>query len=239
MKKQKKDYLALALDNVTEKEKILNLVEQTKKYIGIFKIGLEQYIRFGPEIIHSVQKSGNKIFLDLKLLDIPNTVAKAVYAASELKVDYLTIHTTGGLVMMKAAAEIAKSCDTPPKLIGVTVLTSIDQYALNNELKVDGTVAEQVAHLAQLAVQAELDGIVCSAAELPEIKRHIPDGFEVITPGIRPAGTETGDQKRVVTPQQSIDNGATTLVIGRPINAAENPGKSAMNIYNDLYPRVK
>lgn len=121
-----------------------------------------------------------------------------------------------------------------PKLIGVTVLTSIDQDALNNELKVTGSVSNQVSNLAKLAVSADLDGIVCSAADLPEVKSFIPDDLEIITPGIRPAGSDIGDQKRVATPKQAIDNGATILVIGRPITAAEDPGDAAKKIFDSV-----
>lgn len=231
MKKQTKDYLALALDNCSEKGKLLDLVDATKEYIGIFKIGLEQFIRFGPEIVTAVQMHGTKIFLDLKLHDIPNTVAKAVASAAELNVQYLTIHTSGGLEMMKAASDAAKKSKNPPKIIGVTVLTSIDQAMLNNELKISGTTQSQVAHLAKLAVSAGLDGIVCSAADLPDVKQLIPVGIEIITPGIRPAGSDIGDQKRIATPQQAIEQGATILVIGRPITGAEDPGMAAKDIY--------
>lgn len=236
MKKQTKDYLALALDNCSETSKILDLVEATKEYIGIFKIGLEQFIRFGPEIVKTVQKHGIKIFLDLKLHDIPNTVAKAVASAAELNVQYLTIHTSGGYEMMKAASDAAKKWKNSPKLIGVTVLTSIDQTALNNELNVPGRVSSQVASLACLAVSAGLDGIVCSAADLPEVKPIIPDGLEIITPGIRPAGADVGDQKRIATPQQAIEQGATILVIGRPITGAEDVGIAAKEILRSIKP---
>ena len=236
MKKPIKDYLALALDNYTDKNKILTLIEKTKDSIGVFKIGLEQFIRFGPEIIEDIQKTGNKIFLDLKLHDIPNTVAKAVIAASEHTIDYLTIHTGGGLEMMKAAVNAARNIENPPRLIGVTVLTSIDQNTLNNDLRINGSVADQVAHLAQMAVKAELGGIVCSAVDLPNVKKYLPGSFEIITQGIRPAGSEVGDQKRVATPQQAIENGATILVIGRPITAAKDPAGAARKIFEGIIP---
>ena len=234
MKKPIKDYLALALDNCSEKAKIIELLEKTSDYIGVFKIGFEQFIRFGQEIIKIVQKSGNKTFLDLKLHDIPNTVSKAVIAASEHNIDYLTIHTSGGLEMMKAAVQAARNIENPPKLIGVTILTSIDQNALNSDLRINGSVTNQVAHLAKMAVKAELDGIVCSAVELPNIKRYLPDSFEIITPGIRPAGSDIGDQKRVATPQQAIKNGSTVLIIGRPITAAEDPTAAARGIFETI-----
>lgn len=234
MSKQAKNYLALALDNVSEKNQIENLVNTLSDYIGIFKIGLEQYIRFGPEIIELVRKKDNKIFLDLKLHDIPNTVAKAVIAASRHNINYLSIHTSGGMKMMKEAVKAARSVENPPKLIGVTVLTSIDQGSLNNELRINCSVTDQVAHLAQMAVKAGLGGIVCSAVDLPNIKNNLPDPFEIITPGIRPADAEMGDQKRVATPQQAIENGATMLVIGRPITASDDPAGAAKKIYKSI-----
>ena len=203
---------------------------------GVFKIGLEQFIRFGSSIIEDAQKTKNKIFLDLKLHDIPNTIAKAVIAASEHTIDYITLHTSGGLEMMKAAVSAARNIENPPKLIGVTVLTSIDQHTLNNDLRINGSVTDQVIHLSQMAVNAELDGIVCSAVDLPSVKKYLPDSFEIITPGIRPAGSDLGDQKRVATPQQAIDNGATMLVIGRPITAAKDPAGAARKIFESIIP---
>lgn len=234
MKKQAKDYLALALDNVSKKDSIIDLVKSTKEYIGVYKVGLEQYIRFGPQIIYEIKKEEVKIFLDLKLHDIPNTVLKAVTAASGHTIDYLTLHTGGGLEMMKAAVNAIRDIENPPNLIGVTVLTSIDQNALNNEIRINGTVTEQVAHLAQMAVKADLDGIVCSASDLPDVKKYLPDSFEIITPGIRPANSEIGDQKRIATPQQAIANGATILVIGRPITGAKDPVDAAKRIFESI-----
>jgi orotidine-5'-phosphate decarboxylase len=202
-------------------------IQQTKNSVGIFKIGLEQYTRFGTAILDLVKTADRKIFLDLKFHDIPNTVAKAVEAACSYDVDYLTIHTQGGTAMMLAAAQAAKKAAKPPKILGVTVLTSIDEQALNNELNVAGTVTKQVKHLAQLAVSSTLDGIVCSAADLSQVRSTLPRSFDIITPGIRLPDGDIGDQKRIATPQSAIADGATVLVIGRPITGAQNPGKAA------------
>lgn len=229
-----KNNLALALDNVNEINEIESLVDETIDSIGVFKIGFEQFIRFGPSVVKTVQKRGLKIFLDMKLHDIPNTVAKAVTSAAEHNVDYLTIHTMGGAAMMKAAAEAATKCENPPKILGVTILTSIDQEALNNDLKVNGLLTDQVKHLAKLAVESGLDGIVCSAADLSEVKPILPSNFEVITPGIRPAGTEAGDQKRVATPKEAIENGATLLVLGRAVTAADSAKNAAASILESI-----
>jgi len=229
-----KSRIALALDNLSEKEKIVSLVKATKEYVGVYKIGLEQFVRFGPSIIHDIKKEQVSIFLDLKLHDIPNTVAKAVVAASGHDVDFLTIHTIGGLAMMKAAADAAKTLNHAPTLIGVTVLTSIDQTMLNTEMHIPGSVPDQVCRLAGMAVSAGLGGIVCSAEELFSVKPHLPHGFEVITPGIRPEGSSADDQKRTATPNEAIKNGATLLVVGRPITLSADPQKAARDIVESI-----
>lgn len=230
MSKNPKEYLALALDNVEELGQIKTLVDATKEYFGIYKIGLEQFVRFGPSVLDTVRSNDGKIFLDLKLHDIPNTVAKAVKSAATHGVDLLTIHTLGGYEMMSAAAEAAKSVANAPKLIGVTILTSMDQDGLA-EINITKSVAEQVQNLAQLAAKASLDGIVCSAADLPQVHSSIPQNFEIITPGIRLQENDANDQKRIATPEDAIKNGSTVLVIGRAVTAAEDPRQGAHAIY--------
>jgi orotidine-5'-phosphate decarboxylase len=240
MKKIPRDYLALALDNVSSSGVVTALVEQTAPSIGVFKIGLEQFTRFGPSTLEVVREHKRKIFLDLKFHDIPNTVEKAVQAACALGVDYLTIHTQGGTAMMRAAMRAAKTLsgrntsEVRPKIIGVTLLTSIDEDCLRKELSVAQGVTEHVRHLAGLAVTAGLDGVVCSAADLPAIKPLLPENYEIITPGIRPAGCATHDQKRIATPSDAIKNGATLLVLGRAVTEAENPGTAAESILNEI-----
>lgn len=229
-----KNNIALALDNVDELPHLRYLVESTKESVGVYKIGFEQFVRFGPEILDVIRQYGCKIFLDLKLHDIPNTVAKAVTAASAHEVDFLTLHTIGGEEMLVAAANAVAKATRAPKLIGVTVLTSIDQRCMNNDMRILGTVEDQVVHLAGVAQRSGIDGIVCSAADLPIVKPTLPQGFEIITPGIRPAGVDAGDQKRIATPADAIANGATLLVIGRAITGAENPGKAAADILVQL-----
>ncbi len=230
----KRDLLALALDNVTSSEQIANLINKTSEWIGVYKIGLEQFTRFGPSVLDLIRSADRKIFLDLKFHDIPNTVAKAVLSACSLGVDYLTIHTQGGLDMMKAAAESAAKAPTPPRIIGVTLLTSLGTVALKNELCVEMDTGSFVKHLASLAVKAGIDGIVCSAADLSIVKPSLPRNFQIITPGIRPAGAEIGDQLRVATPKAAIEGGATLLVIGRPITGAEDPGRAAEMILREI-----
>ncbi|MGM0444371.1 MAG: orotidine-5'-phosphate decarboxylase [Fibrobacterota bacterium] len=229
-----KNRIALAVDNITEKSEIEALVAATQEYVGVYKIGFEQFIRFGPSILSVIKDAGAQIFLDMKLHDIPNTVAKAVHSAAQLGVDYLTVHAAGGRAMLTAAARAAAQEPTAPKLLAVTVLTSIDEKALRAELNVSATVEEQVIHLATLAQDCGIDGIVCSAADLSAVKPHLKKGFEVVTPGIRPAGVSADDQKRVATPAGAITAGATLLVIGRAITQANNPGEAARGIVESL-----
>jgi orotidine-5'-phosphate decarboxylase len=234
MTKSPIDFLALAIDNTTTLSSIKALIEQTAPFIGVYKIGLEQFTRFGPPVLDVIRSAGRKIFLDLKFHDIPNTVAKAVVSAGALGVDYLTIHTQGGLEMMSAAKVAAQKCGRLPKIIGVTLLTSIGEESLHKELTVTLDAGSYVRHLAGLARDAGLDGIVCSAADLPQVKPHLPESFEIITPGIRPAGAAAHDQKRIATPAEAIRNGATLLVLGRAITEAENPAFAAKTILSDI-----
>ncbi len=232
--------LAIALDNMDSMPGILSIVEQTSEHADTYKIGLEQFIRFGPGIIQDVRKhaesSGGRskgIFLDLKLMDIPNTVYMAVKAASAHGADYLTVHTSGGGEMLEAAAEAAeRSGDL--KILGVTVLTSISESILNNELNIPGPVPEQVQRLYRLALKKGLDGIVCSASDLTSFRREVNPGFEIVTPGIRLADDLKDDQKRTATPLQAIRSGATMIVAGRAVTAANNPKKSAEIFINQI-----
>lgn len=233
----KKTKIALAIDNISDLDSIDKLIKTTSKWIQVYKIGLEQFIRFGPAVLEKVRSTEREIFLDLKLHDIPNTVAKAVGSACSLDVDYLTIHTQGGSTMMEAAmnAKNSYSPGSKTKIIGVTLLTSIDQQTLNRELSVMKEAHEYVRHLAQLAAESSIDGIVCSAADLSYVTAVLPKKFEVITPGIRPTGSDANDQKRVATPAKAVASGATMLVIGRPINAAPNPAQAAEEIYKEVF----
>lgn len=239
MKKNPADYLSLALDNCDNIDLIRNLVGSTSRYISTYKIGLEQYTRFGHSLFKTIREADRKIFLDLKLHDIPNTVAKAVGAATEHGVDYLTIHISGGLKMIEAAAEAAGKVRGAPKIIGVTVLTSVDQGILNNELKVPGSISEHVRRFVFLAIKAGLDGIVCSAEDLPSVKPVLPEGFEIVTPGIRLADNDVHDQKRTATPQKAVSEGATLLVIGRPITQASDPESAAKIFFNEITAALK
>jgi orotidine-5'-phosphate decarboxylase len=239
MKKEKpQDYLALALDNVRDTEQLERIVHETKDYFGTYKIGLELFTKYGPTILDFVRKENRAIFLDLKFHDIPNTVAQAVYSAALLNVALCTLHTQGGTAMMRAASASALNARedglTAPKLIGVTVLTSIDNTSLNNDLNVRVPIGSHIRHLASLAVTSGLNGIVCSAKDLITVKDIIPDTFEIITPGIRSAGIAANDQKRIATPAEAIAHGSTLLVIGREVTLADNHHEAAQHIYDEV-----
>jgi orotidine-5'-phosphate decarboxylase len=194
------------------------LAEQVRANAGGVKLGLEFFSANGPAGVAAILQLGVPVFLDVKLHDIPNTVAKAVEALAPLEPAVLTVHAAGGRAMLEAA-KAAASPST--KVVAVTVLTSLDGDDLRS-IGVSSDPREQVERLAELARSAGLDGIVCSGAEVAAARAAWPDGFFVV-PGVRPAGGEVSDQKRVVTPRQALDDGASILVIGRPITAAADP----------------
>jgi orotidine-5'-phosphate decarboxylase len=196
---------------------------------GGLKLGLEFFSANGPDGVRRVAELGLPIFLDLKLHDIPNTVAKAVEALRPLEPAILTVHAAGGRAMMEAARAAAPSST---RIVAVTVLTSLDETDLA-AAGVSGSPAEQVQRLATLARGSTVDGIVCSGAEVAAARAAWPGGFFVV-PGVRPAGAAIGDQKRVVTPAHALDAGASVLVVGRPITGAPDPGRAIMDIAASL-----
>jgi len=196
---------------------------------GGVKLGLEFFLANGHEGVRRVAEDEMPIFLDLKLHDIPNTVAKAVEAIASLAPAILTVHAAGGREMM-AAAKAAAPAGT--KVVGVTVLTSLDATDLA-KTGIAGSPADQVERLAELAVEAGIDGIVCSGKEVAAVRDHWPEGFFVV-PGVRPEGAELADQKRVVTPFEALSDGASVVVIGRPITAAPNPRRAIEEIAASL-----
>jgi len=230
--------LSLALDNLQSPAEVRSLVAGTKHCFGTFKVGLELFTRYGPSILDIVLESGRNVFLDLKFHDIPTTVGNAVRSASRLGIQYLTVHAQGGTEMMRAACAAARTAGsegfTPPKIVGVTLLTSISPSVLLNELNVSVSLEQHVKILALRTVDALLDGIVCSAADLPHVKPLLPDGFEIITPGIRLPNSEMHDQKRVTTPREAVQNGATLLVIGRAVTESKDPKGAAEKILESL-----
>jgi orotidine-5'-phosphate decarboxylase len=198
--------------------------------ISFFKIGLQLYTAEGPAIVRALLAVGAKVFLDLKLYDIPNTVARAVESASNLGVRMLTIHLSGGSEMIRAAVD-ARADDM--LLLGVTVLTSATEETLR-ETGIPDKVDNQVLRLARLGVEAGIDGVVASPREIKMLRREFGDKIKIVTPGMRPLGAEVGDQKRMMTPREALEAGADYLVIGRPIVAHSNPREAAKRILEDI-----
>ncbi|WP_341503769.1 orotidine-5'-phosphate decarboxylase [Gallaecimonas sp. GXIMD4217] len=213
----------VALD-FADKAKALALVDRLEPSACRLKVGKEMFTLFGPDFVRELVARGFDVFLDLKFHDIPNTVAKAVAAAAELGVWMVNVHASGGSCMMKAAKEaLATYGDKAPLLIAVTVLTSMTDEELA-ELGVDADQAQQqVLRLARLAKDSGLDGVVCSAKEAALLKGELGQDFKLVTPGIRPAGSDAGDQRRVMTPVDAVQAGADYLVMGRPITQADEP----------------
>jgi orotidine-5'-phosphate decarboxylase len=209
------------------------IAEAVRDHAGGLKLGLEFFAAHGPEGVRRIGGLGLPIFLDLKLHDIPNTIAKAVEALAPLEPAIMTVHAAGGHEMLMAAKRAA-----PPstKVVAVTLLTSLDARDLA-DLGIDREPSEQVARFARAARDAGVDGIVCSGEEVAGAHAAWPDGYFIV-PGIRPAGSEPGDQKRVVTPRDAVESGASVLVIGRPITASPDPGKAAADILAQLSPSI-
>lgn len=229
--------IIVALD-VPGAEQAMKLAKELASVSGGFKIGNELFTAAGPEVVRAIRGLGAPIFLDLKFHDIPNTVAKAVAAAVQLDVQMLTVHISGGREMIKAAEQAAQESawrlgHTPPLVLGVTVLTSLDSNALS-ELGFDPNPARQVRRLANMANNTGLRGLVCSPLELVELRQMMPASMQLVTPGIRPEDSPGDDQKRTLTPRQALQAGASWLVIGRPIYAAENPRAAAEKILESL-----
>jgi orotidine-5'-phosphate decarboxylase len=198
-----------------------------------YKVGMQLYTAEGPSIVRDLVASGRRVFLDLKYHDIPNTVAAAVREAAGLGVSMLTIHAAGGGKMIHAAVEAARSVSPALMVLGVTVLTSMDEQDLE-KVGVHGHLSDQVLRLAGLALTSGCHGVVASALEAAELRDELGKHFLIVTPGVRPAGKDHGDQSRVVTPSQAIAAGATYIVVGRPITGAPNPGAEARAILEQM-----
>ncbi len=223
--------VALDFDNQAD---ALAFVDKIQPSDCRLKVGKEMFTYFGPEFVKELVSRGFDVFLDLKFHDIPNTVAKAVTAAAELGVWMVNVHASGGLQMMEKAKEaLSQYGDKAPLLIAVTVLTSMgeDDLAL---LGITKSPAEQVEHLARLAQQAGLDGVVCSAMEAEILKQQLGSQFKLITPGIRPEGSSVDDQKRIMTPKQAVDVGVDYLVVGRPITKSNEPRQVLQSINQSI-----
>jgi orotidine-5'-phosphate decarboxylase len=224
-----KNKIIVALDVATKKE-ALDLVEQLRGDISFFKIGLQLYTAEGPQIVRAVLSTGAKVWLDLKLYDIPNTVARAVESASNLGVHMLTIHLSGGSEMIRAATAARANNIS---LLGVTVLTSATDQTLR-EIGIAGKVDDQVLRLAKLGVEAKIDGIVASPHEIKKLRAEFGNKIKIAVQGIRPTWAEPGDQKRFMTPRQAIEAGADYIGIGRPIIADPRPREAVNKILSEL-----
>jgi orotidine-5'-phosphate decarboxylase len=224
-----RDRLIVALDFPTQ-ARALALVSVLSGSVSIFKIGLQLYTAAGPEIVRVVAATGARIFLDLKLHDIPNTVAKAVSAASELGVQMLTIHLSGGRAMIEAALQAR-----PPHLtlLGVTVLTSATQETLR-EVGVESALAEQVIRLGELGKNCGIDGLITSPHEVQALRERLGAEIKLVTPGVRPAWAAADDQKRFATPGEALKNGADYLVVGRPITANPDPRAAVEQLLEEI-----
>ena len=233
--------IIVALD-LPSQQKALELAEKLAPLVGAFKVGKQLFISSGPDVVRKLRATGAKVFLDLKLHDIPNTVAKAVIEATDLGVQMTTVHASGGTEMLAAAENAAHEQAAmlradPLLVLAVTVLTSMDEGNLA-ELGVGGKVQEQVLRLAKLATVAGLRGLVCSPQEIEMLRAELGDDIQLVTPGIRPATIKTDDQKRTMTPAEAIQAGANWLVIGRPITSANDPRAAAIGILHSIDPEL-
>ncbi|NET71419.1 MAG: orotidine-5'-phosphate decarboxylase [Sphaerospermopsis sp. SIO1G2] len=226
-----------AIDTVSA-DRAMHLAESVSPYIGALKLGLEYFVAHGARGVHAFEKLGIPIFLDLKFHDIPNTVAKAIEATAGINTFMMTVHTSGGRAMLQAAIDASmrvaeKTGKCRPYIIGVTTLTSMDQ----DDLMMTGVrdhVHDHVLRLADLAQSAHLDGVVCSSYEIEMLRQHACGDFLLVVPGVRPPGSDAGDQKRVMTPIEAQRRGADYLVIGRPITQAPDPAAAAQAIYHSI-----
>jgi orotidine-5'-phosphate decarboxylase len=218
--------------------KALQLAEQLSGVVGAVKIGSELFTAAGPEIVRRIRGMGLSVFLDLKFHDIPNTVSKAVASAVQLDVQMLTIHTSGGAEMMRAAEKSAQENAAQlgrgaPLVLGVTVLTSFDSNGIA-QVGFEPNVGRQVERLAKLAADSGLRGLVCSPLEVADLRHLLPSHIQLVTPGIRPVDSGSDDQKRTLTPKEALEAGANWLVIGRPIYAAAEPRQAAERILQTI-----
>jgi orotidine-5'-phosphate decarboxylase len=224
--------LIVALD-FPEAAPALDLADRLDGHCRWFKVGLELYLAEGNAILHGLRRRGFSVFLDLKLHDIPNTVARAVRSVAETGAELLTVHAAGGPAMLAAAAEAADTVAHGPRLLAVTVLTSMDRAQLA-ATGVGSSPEDQVLRLAEMAASAGISGFVASAEEVAALRRKLPSAILVI-PGIRPAGAATGDQKRTATPAAALAAGADYLVVGRPITQAPDPAAAALAILEEMH----
>jgi orotidine-5'-phosphate decarboxylase len=238
MKLAAEEKLIVALDT-DELGKALQLVNELKDKVETFKVGKELFVSCGPQIIQEIQSLNKKVFLDLKLHDIPNTVAKAAVSATRQGVFMFDLHVAGGREMMEETVKLSRQAAIDldvkkPLVIGITVLTSLNDRQLQEEVGISRTVEDQVSHWARLGKEAGLDGVVCSPREVRQIKELCGRDFLTVVPGIRPNWAGQDDQKRVMTPAEAVRAGADFLVVGRPITQAAKPGEAAEKILKEI-----
>lgn len=238
VKEEIKEKIVLALD-VDTLDEAKRLVDTLHPYVGTFKVGLQLYTAHGNAIIDYIMQKNSSFFLDVKLMDIPNTVQKASENVVLRGANFFNVHTLGGVKMMQGAVEGARLAaeklgKTPPIVLGVTVLTSISQEVLNNELQIDKNVSSYAIELAKLAKEAGLTGVVASPLELKGIKAACGKDFKVLCPGIRPQWSAKDDQQRIATPKATLDDGADYIVLGRAVTAASDSLEAMKKIYNEI-----
>lgn len=231
------DRLIVALD-VNSEEKAVDMAERLKNDVKFFKIGLELFSSCGPRIVERIEETGCYVFLDLKFHDIPATVAKAAVAITKLEPFLFNVHALGGYDMMRrtadAVADEAKRLDiVKPKILAVTILTSLDEKAMK-EAGIGGSPKDAVLRLSRLAKKAGLDGVVASSAETKEIRKEMGKDFLIVTPGVRPGWAAADDQKRIATPKAAIKDGADYIVVGRPIAESSDPAEAAREILKEM-----
>jgi len=237
MTDMKPNPLICALDT-TDIDEASSLIEQLRGHIGGIKLGLEFFTANGAAGVHQLEHHKIPLFLDLKFHDIPNTVAKAIRATAGINTFMMTVHTSGGRAMLQAAIDASMEVSiitgkARPLIIGVTVLTSLDQHDLHM-VGIRDNINDQVLRLADLAQSCRLDGVVCSPYEIAALRKHCGSDFTLVVPGIRPDGSSNDDQKRTMTPLDAMKKGATHLVIGRPLTQAANPQAAAKAIVESL-----
>lgn len=224
-----RERLIVALD-VSSASAAQALVQRIGDAAGIYKVGLQLFTAEGPDFVRDLVRSGRRVFLDLKLHDIPNTVSHAVKSAVDLGVHMLTVHASGGSAMLRAATEAAGG---KLNVLAVTVLTSLNDEDMD-EIGISGRVSDQALRMAALAQTVGCQGIVSSPREALLIRKSLGEDFAIVTPGIRPAGAESNDQQRIATPASAIENGASHIVVGRPITAAPDPAQAARSIISEM-----
>ena len=221
-----REKIIIALDGM-DKKNVLNLLEKIPEIIWV-KVGLELFVNEGPDILSTLRDKGKKIFLDLKFHDIPTTVARACFAASQTGAEFISLHTCAGIKALKVANEAAhegaaKVNLDPPKLLGITILTSWTSESFASELLINQSIDHRVKHLAEIASKSGLGGCVCSPKEVQFLRDVYPETFELVTPGIRPLGSDVNDQSRVSDASEALKMGASKLVIGRAITKSKDP----------------